>query len=330
MNTSIVFDTCVLLTGMFAPQSKSRQLLEKVKHKDMTGYVAENTIEEAKGAIERAHKNTGVDLSRSLDAAIIAANLKVLPRIHEDEAKLFSDVKGRGDKAVAAAAKKMGAIVCSNDLKDFSKLSNYGIRFATPDELVSNGGIGLNTIFPAFLATQEQGTFFVEVSMLHWVGVKFPPTANERMYFFDAEGICCCYFNASSSSIVAELSNGPNIAVKVDIITHDLLPLKIVVTYDNRKEAALRVGYRGKKEVSQTTWTCLKLPINARTWIGSNKKGTQQLCGAIRHLYAIPCLVNETETNNIMNNLTVHQPWERLSLEQIIEWQFKDIAPSVS
>ena len=106
----IVLDANVLLTGLFVPQSKSREVILAVLRGELIAYVIENTIEESEGVIARAARETGVDLLQSFRDAIRIIRLITLPRISRDQGRAYSAIKGRGDKALAAAAFNRGVI----------------------------------------------------------------------------------------------------------------------------------------------------------------------------------------------------------------------------
>ena len=108
VNAPLLLDTNILLNGIFVPQSKARDVLFAVQTKKVTAYVIENSLREANAVIRRAHHHTGVDLSRPFHAAMHSLGLVILPGISQPESAVHDYVKGSGDRAIAAAAQKLG------------------------------------------------------------------------------------------------------------------------------------------------------------------------------------------------------------------------------
>ena len=315
----LILDANVLLTGLFAPQSKSREVLLAVLRGELVAYVIENTIEESEGAIARAARQTGVDLLQSFRDSLRVVGLLTLPRVSRDEGRAYSAIKGTGDKAVAAAAVKVSATICTNDLSDFRECHKYGLHVATPQELTSDGSIGLHTLVPGLVITPSRGTVYAEVTQLNWAGVKFPDGASDNFFIFDAENIGSCHYEASSRSFVTRIDDGPSISVPRGAISANVLPLHFVITYDCASEASVYIG--PDERVSWNgSWIPAPLIAAPRTWIGCDRRGVNQLNGCLRLVYAVPYLVRERAARNMMTGVTVRNPWERLSLEDIIKF----------
>lgn len=184
--TRLILDANVLLTGIFVPQSKSREVILAVLRRQVVAYVIDNTIEESAGAIARAAHKTGIDLLQSFHDAIKQIGVIALPRISRDEGRAYSAIKGTDDKAIAAAAARISAVICTNDMADFKHGHRYGLRVTTPQQLAADGSIGLHTLAPGLLITPSQGTICAEVTRLNWAGVNFADTATDKFYVFDS------------------------------------------------------------------------------------------------------------------------------------------------
>ncbi len=315
----IVLDANVLLTGLFVPQSKSREVILAVLRGEFVGYVIENTIEESEGAIARAARQTGVDLLQSFRDAIRLVRLITLPRISRDEGRAYAAIKGTGDKAVAAAAAKLSADICTNDLADFKEGHRYGLRITTPQHLTADGSVGLHTLVPGLVVTPSQGAIYAEVTQLNWAGVNFPDGAADNFYVFDAENIGCCHYNVKSRSFVAHIDAGPSVSVPYNVVAASELPLHFVVTYDCASEASIYISPAAKAS-SNDSWTPTPLVVAPRTWIGCDRRGANQLNGCLRLVYGVPYRVTERAARNMMTGATVNNPWERLGLEDIIKF----------
>jgi len=318
----IILDANVLLTGIFVPQSKSRQVLSDIEKGHIAGYIVENTIEEAEGVAERVRRNTGVRVSEVLYDAIVASKVIILPRIVRVEAEAFSQIKGRGDKAIVAAASKLGAIVCTNDIGDFKESPRYGVSVTTPYDLVHDGVVALDMVFPGFISNQKEGTYYIESPSLLWADIKFRSTPNYRMYFFDLNGFGSLFFEASSHSFVFQMDNGLALSIKSGVVTTRDLPIKIVLTYEASSGIDMFIGHRGKKNSLQTKWIPGTMSGNERIFLGSDRFGKNQLAGCILLLFSLPNYMTERAANNLMAGITVKQPWERLGLEKSVEMMF--------
>ena len=319
VDNRLLLDANVLLTGFFVPQSKSREVILKILRGQLVACVIENTIEECEGAIARAARHTGIDLLQSFRDTLRQIGVLTLPRISRDEGRTYSSIKGTGDKAVAAAAAKFSATICTNDLADFKHGHRYGLQITTPQQLTSDGSIGLHTLVPGLVVTPSQGTICAEVTQINWAGLNFADSATDRFYVFDAESIGSCYFDVKSGSFVACMDFGPSICVPQGVVAERALPLHIIVSYDCASEATIYVGPTARVS-SAGAWVSPSLISAPRTWIGCDRYGANQLNGCLRILYGVPYMVSERAARNMMTGVTVTNPWERLALEDIIKF----------
>jgi len=278
----------------------------------------QNTLDEAEGAIERAARRTGVSLLRPFRDAMQMSRLVVLPRIYRYEGRTFTAIRGAGDKALAAAAAKISANICTNDLKDFKHSDRYGFKVCTPEQLTDDGSVSLSSVVPGIVATPHQGTFYVEIARLNWADVAFASDSTEAFYLFDAEGIGACYFEASSRSFIVILDGGPRLSLYYGIVCSDSIPLKIVVTYDFTSGVVIFVGTAANLACT-SSWRSLPVSADMRAWIGCDRRGANQISGCIRRVYAVPYKVGERAVRNMINSVTVNNPWERLALEDVIK-----------
>lgn len=319
VDNRLLLDANVLLTGIFVPQSKSREVILAVLRGQLVACAIENTIEECEGAIARAARRTGIDLLQSFRDTVRQIGVLMLPRISRDEGRAYSSIKGTGDKAVAAAAAKFSATICTNDLADFKHSPRYGLWITTPQQLTSDGSIGLHTLVPGLVVTPSQGSICAEVTQLNWAGVNFAGSATDKFYVFDSENIGSCYFDAKSCSFVACMDFGPSIFIPQGVVAKEALPLHIIVSYDCASETTIYVGPTAR--VSSTdAWVSPSLLSAPRTWIGCDRYGANQLNGCLRILYGVPYKVSERAARNMMSGVTVTNPWERLALEDIIKF----------
>jgi predicted nucleic acid-binding protein len=317
LNNRIVLDANVLLTGMFVPHSKSRQVLDGSLSGRYSAYILENTIEESENVLARVAQETGIDLIRPFRDSLAVANLIRLPRIPAAEGQAYTAIRGTADKAIAAAAAKISASICTNDLADFQRGGQYGLSIITPQQLTDDGSVGLHTVFPGLLATPSQGAIYASIGKLGWAEVKFSDHANAEFYVYDWQGVCACYFEARSRSFVARFDNGPTIRVLCNGLTATSPPIRLIATYDCTSEASLYVGTTDKAFVL-ANWIPTA-PPNARVKIGSDRHGRNPLNGCIYLTYGVPYRVNDRAARNMINDVTVHNPWERLSLKDMIK-----------
>ncbi len=315
MNKRLLLDTNVLLTGLFAPQSKSFQIIMSVIRREITGYVIQNAIDEAERAIIRAAKQTGVNLLTPFRDAVKESGLIILPLITRDEGREFAAIKGTGDKALAAAAMKISATICTNDISDFKHSDRYGLTACTPIQLTHDGTIGLHTVCTGILATPNSGSFYIEFGSLNWANITFPTSSIDKFYLFDAEQIGGCYFEACSHSFIFQADNGPRLSVPHRPVRPDTL--KMIVSYDCNSGTTIFMGDM-TSFTSSTTWLPMPLSVGARTYIGCNRNGINQLSGCIKSFYGIPYPVNSKAAKNMISGNVVSNPWERLSLETMI------------
>ena len=315
----IILDANVLLTGLFVPQSKSRGVILSVLRGELAAYVIENTIEECEGAIARAARQTGIDLLKSFRDAIKQIRVVTLPRVSREEGRAYAEIKGTGDKAVAAAASKISADICTNDIADFKHGHRYGLCITTPQQVTADGSIGLHTVMPGLVATPSQGTIYAEVTQLNWANVNFPDNVTDKFYIFDSENIGGCYFDVKSRSFVVQIDRGPSVCVPHGVVTTSALPLHIVVAYDCATEASIYVGFSTKCS-SARAWNASPLINTPRTFVGCDRHGANQLNGCLRLVYGVPYKVSERAARNMMNGATANNPWERLGLETIIRF----------
>lgn len=315
MEKRLLLDTNVLLTGFFAPQSKSFQVVMSVLRRENFGYVIQNAIDEAEGAIDRAARQTGVNLLRPFQDALRESGLVVLPRISREEGRDFTAIKGTGDKALAAAAIKISAAICTNDIADFRHSHRYGFEVYTPTDLTNDGTIGLHTLCPGILAAPNQGAFYVEFGGLNWANVTFPGESTETLYLFDAEQIGACYFEACSHSFVFQPDNGPRLSMPHGPARLD--SFKMVVSYDCNSGVTIFLGNTASSSHT-SMWQPFPLSAGARTYVGCDRRGSNQLSGCIKSVYGVPYSVNARAAKNMINGAVVNNPWERLSLETMI------------
>ena len=147
----------------------------------------------------------------------------------------------------------------------------------------------------------------------------FPDGAAESFYVFDAENIGYCYYDVRSRSFIARIDGGPSVSVAHNVVAASELPLHLVVTYNCASEASIYISPTANAS-SNNSWTPMPLIAAARTWIGCDRRGANQLNGCLRLVYGVPYKVTERAARNMMTGATVNNPWERLGLEDIIKF----------
>lgn len=313
----ILFDANTLINGIFLPHSQSRKVLDKHWSGSLKGFVCSDTLDEAQGALERAYRNTGIDLSDAFKRSIVRFSLNMLPSVPQEERFLYSHVNGSGDRALVATAKRHRLTICTNDIKDFRHAGEYGVSVVTPDRLSDEGGPSLARIVLGNLASEKEGTIYM-VTEPNWVCINIDRVLDKRFYFFDTEGIGGLWFDNARRSLIYEGDMGQRVKLNTGTIELDSLPLQVAVTYHYSKGVWLYFGYRGRKINSEIKWVPMPLHPATRTYIGSDRLGNNQINGLICQFTSLPTFLSETGTNNLMKGHTTAHPWERLSVEDII------------
>lgn len=317
----VLFDANTLINGIFLPHSQSRKVLDKLWSGSLRGFVCRDTLDEARGAFERAYRNTGVDLSGAFESTLVRFSLSTLPGVPQGERSLYRRVKGSGDRALVAIAKRHRLMICTNDIKDFRHASEYGVSVVTPDRLADEGGPSLERIVLGNLASEKEGTIYM-VTEPNWVGMNIDKVFDKRFYFFDTEGIGGLWFDNARRSLIYEGDLGQRVELNTGTIGLKSLPLQVAVTYHCNKGVWLYFGYRERKINSEVKWVPLPLHPADRTYVGSDRLGNNQINGLIYQFTSLPTFLSETGTNNLMKGNTTAHPWERLSVEDIIRFLY--------
>lgn len=317
----VIFDANVILNGIFNPRSRSRVAISLVQSGKIVGYISENTYQEARSVVDRARAKTGVDLMPAFERSLQLIKLNFLPRISKHEAQLYTSIKGSEDKALVAIAVKTGLVICTNDLKDFAKAHKYNVTVTTPDRVADDGIIDLDKIVLGSLASPFEGTFYIETSP-NWVGIDIDKKISKRFYFFDAEPIGGVFYENSTRTIEFEGDSGQKVILNVGVVNKEELPIKLAFSYHCQKGATLYFGYRGKKAEMIDSWQPFPITGNEKTYIGSDRNGTNQINGLIMFFSSLPVCLSETGCNNVLSGKTTINPWERLSLEDTIRLMF--------
>ena len=313
----ILFDANTLINGIFLSPSQSRKVLDKLWSKEITGFVCKDTLDEALKALDRACRNTGVDLSWAFKNTIDRSPLSILPHIAKEECSIFKRIRGIGDKRLVAAAKKSGFTICTNDINDFQHASEYGVVVITPDQLTDDGKISLERIVLGILALPEEGTIYIEAEPV-WVGVNIDRTVKKRFYFFDSEGIGGLYFDNPLRALVYEGDFGQRVEFKTGVIGQESLPLRIAITYQYNQGISIYFGYQGRKAHQEIQWVPRPQQAGTRTFVGSDRSGNNQINGLIYHFTSLPSFLTERGINNVMRGNTTLYAWERLGVEEVI------------
>lgn len=288
---------------------------------DVVAHVSEDIMQEARTAFEQAKRKTGVDLWQVFLEASRQGGIRVLPSVSQKEASQYNQVRGNGDRKVVAVARRYEMVLVTNDIHDFEYADTYGIKVVTPGELSRESVPWLRNIVLGFLATPTSGAFYVEADAL-WAQVEFDPSLEKRFYFFEADLIGALFYDNHSRSIVFEGSCGQVVRLQLPAIGEFERPLKLALCYDNGKGIELYHGYRGRKAHWTGSWIPTNKIENPKISVGSSRQVTDHLNGWLYKLVSIPRALTERAVNNLMEGKRIREPWERLSLEEIIRFWY--------
>lgn len=325
MNTptkSIMMDTNSVITGILVPWSRSRLIIDRHVTNELRIHVSEDALEEAQGAFERAFETTKVDLWQVFLRAIDHVRLVNLPGVPDAEADLYPVIRGDGDRHILAAAKRHALTIITNDIQDFKRAGEYGVDVLTPMTF-TQGWVGdLQNIVTGFLATPESGTFYAVFDAM-WAKTQFDPKLDKRFYIFDTELAGSLFYENLSRSIVFEGEYGQRAEVSLPPLGDLERPIHVVVSYDRESGVDLYHGCQGRKSTWEGTWTVDPSKKRFEISVGSNRQVNDHLNGWLLRLASMPQALTHRAANNLMCGNTTSVPWERLSLEKIIEFWYR-------
>lgn len=316
-SSRILIDTNVLLNGMFVPFSYSRAVLNHVKSGRLIGYISENTIGEAYKRLYEVNRKICIDMLPQFEKLIKHFSPFILPRVSCEKVNSYKHIKGLQDKALAALAINAGLSICTNDVNDFRKSKQYGINVVTPYEVCSDGSLNLDDIFNGNLATQSEGTYYLEATS-RWRDICDFSIKENYFGLFDTPGIGGFYVSSSNYSLEFKIDNGPSASVSIKNIPYGELTIKVVVTYKNTDGVLVYFGYRGPKAETKIPWVPLPLSSNPSTNIMKGRLGDFPASIYIKLLSGFHKKVTEKEANNLMGGKIPSYPWERIPLEEAI------------
>jgi hypothetical protein len=81
----------------------------------------------------------------------------------------------------------------------------------------------------------------------------------------------------------------------------------------------MHIGYQGVRARTDDTWASAGLLGRANIFLGQDRNKENQLNGYILCLFSLPSIISEKAANNLMSGRTIKHPWERSSLEEIVD-----------
>lgn len=314
---NFLLDTNVVITGILVPDSSSRALIDAHIMGDCHTYICRTTFNEAKKAFERASKGTGVDLWGAFATALKQVGIKVLPDVNEQISSRYDRIRGKADQRILAVAVKHKCSLVTNDISDFRYSEYYGVQVFTPSEFAANPDDKLSNIVLGFLATPSSGAFYVEVDAL-WAQSPFPSDLEKRFYIFDAEVVGGLFYDNRTRSLAFEGINNQEVRLELPPINRLERPIKVALCYDNNVGFSMYHGYRGQKSHWSGSWQSPDNILSPKIYVGCNRKIEDHLNGWLYRLASMPRCLSESAVNNLMSGMRNPEPWERLSLEEII------------
>ena len=310
----VIIDTNILLDGLFINASNSRQILMLIQNGVIEGYIIKNNLYEARKKITELFEQ-GVDLRHQFFTSLYFLKLFYLDYVPAVISISYDKINGDiYDKALAAKAHDIDAILCTKDIKDLSPASEYGVTVKTPGALVkeitSDGSLSLSDIFQGFFHTPCNGTFFIEVTPA-WSALI--PKGKEP--FFYAEGVGCLFYDFPSKCIVFELDDGFQATIKVDYIIPSLT-ISISVSYNNEK--GVRILVDGEHEYFSHTWECAKASSNNINPLHDKSGNGIKLGLSIKNFYSYPNFMKAKDILRV-GNQTVHEYVDRVSLDSLVD-----------
>ena len=292
-------------------------MIQKIIKRELAAFVNENILEEAKGAIERAYRNTGVNLQETFDGFLSLAKVIILPKVYKNEYRCFTSIKGNGDKAVVATAAKFGLIVCTKDSLDFKKASKYDVEVVGPGYFVKPRAIvDFSTFMFGHFPLPNQGTFYIRQIL------NSPTKSPTKLCLFDSENIGALYLDPTDISLKYCVEDGPEVAMSLGEISDNFIE-KIIVSYDCTRGIEMYFGEDGPRSSFETTWTSNAPRPGDKTHFGSHRSGQFHINGGHSGFAAYPRRYSKKACNAILRDDGPPSAWSRLSLEEAINFLYR-------
>jgi len=307
-----LLDTNVLLNGLFNPLAHSRKVLEKVHDGALQACISRYIELEARERIERLRSSTTQDLSPILDGFL---GLGVLPVVDDvgnlDDPRL--KIINRKDRAVVATALCAGYAICTNDIEDYRKVADLGLKVITSFDLGRDGAIGLHTVFRFFPLNSSHGAVYIKFHP-QWTGVRFSADTNERFCIFDQVGLGNLSYIASKSSFVFEGEGVPSVSLEVKEIP---AVTSLVFSYSDTEGVSIYFGLNGLSESAKGTWDGTKARMG-RLFPTHDRHGNNQLFGCIPVMTSFPSNLTAKAARKLLKEVVVPDAEERFSLEDVV------------
>ena len=280
----------------------------------INAFISPYISDECRAGVERVHRNTGVDLLPALKGFLSSPSVRMVADSGNagDERLLCVNAK---DRPIVATALNQGLVVCTNDVEDYRKASVLGLEILTPAELANGGTVGLHTVFRLSLLNAQRGAIYAQFHP-NWADAEFSRHASERFSLLDQVGLGCLYYRASNQSFCFDGDIIPSVSIRVGKIRADQLPAKLVFSYDEAQGVRLVFGLEGPFAEHNAKWRGQGAHLGA-TSLGNDRDGKNQLNGAISILSTFPAPLTLKATRRLIKGVTVPDPEERQSLEEI-------------
>lgn len=174
---------------------------------------------------------------------------------------------------------------------------------------------GTLTVFRLSLMNARHGAIYVKFHP-HWANVEFQRHSSERFYLLDQLGLGSLSYRASDQSFRFDGDGIPSISLRVGRIRSAQLPAQIVFSYDETKGMRLVFGADIQPAEHHTKWKGEGMGLGP-TSLGNDRDGKGQLGGTISVLSTFPAPLTLKAARRLISGLTVPDPQERQSLEDI-------------
>lgn len=314
---NILFDTNVLLTGIFVPNSYSSKALAKLKSGELTGYTSQSIVDEAHRIIERAKVNTGIDLKEDFDSILGELPLEYLSPVSQEEAEKYDKVKGDVDKIIVALAKRNNLTICTNDNPLIKRANGYDITMTDPYCIMFDGVCRVEDYIQCTLSNPNEGGYFIQATSC-WKDLYDMEDSNRMHCIVDSPGIGGLYLSYKHKGIVFIADNGPFVSIGVDDLPAGENEIILAVSYNCRDGLSIYLNSITNKVEKKATWS----PPGDGLASGSlfrGRKGDFGAAAGLRILACFPRYLHKGAVKNLLRKdaFWIAHPLERLSLEDI-------------
>lgn len=311
-----LIDTNVLLAGLLLPKSPSFYFLQLVKNKEIVGYIAENTVNEAYTVLNRVRHNTGIDASEMFNVALAQSNILSLPFRGLHSLKDIATDGGLMDRIIKEIAHDAQLAICTNDIEDFAKRPKDGLFAISPMNVLPYFSESADNCFYMTGLRRNKGLIYT----------RFYPNAAEAI----DRGLTddqCSIFNASfgdlfySREYQSFIFQGrllPSVSVKIGRISGAGKPIHISLTYDSNVGIGIYCNAHWKSGFNRIRWSPTKEPMSGEVSVG-------HCCGSmtIRFFCTYPAHYSHKMCNRIASQKVNPPTIETMPLEASIKLLYK-------